>query len=103
MKMITVHRLNSIVSKAFGLIGQADLSPVFFNTRWGIHTFFMKHPIDVLILDDSYHVVQLKEGLKPFSIYFWNPKYCHVVELPNGMITQLKIKRGQQLTVVFQK
>lgn len=68
--------------KINGLIGQKKIEPLFFQTRWGIHTFGVKKPIDVIILDDNHTVVAIKQNLKPNRIFFWNPKYQNVLELP---------------------
>lgn len=63
-----------------------------FKTRFGIHTFFLKKKIDILILDKDKKVVGMKESLEPNRILFWNPKYFWVIELPAREIKNLKIK-----------
>lgn len=72
--------------RAIGLIGSKKPKSILFETRFGIHTFFMKFPIDVIILDDNKKVVAIKESLKSNRIFMWNPKYKTVIELPEGMI-----------------
>ena len=50
-----------------GLIGK-DPTPLFFKTRFGIHTFGVITPIDVLILDKNYKVVKIK-ALLPLGLF----------------------------------
>jgi hypothetical protein len=60
------------------------------KTHFGIHTFGMKYPIDILILDQQNCVVARKENLKPNTIFLWNPRYETVLELPAGTIKKTK-------------
>ncbi len=75
-----------LIGKTLGLIGKRNPEILLFKTRFGIHTFGLRFPIDVLILDDNGKIVQAKEGMGPNSIFFWNPKYKTVLELPVGDI-----------------
>ena len=88
--MITLHakHLLSLQEKSMGLIGKKNIFPVYFTTRFGIHTFGVLWPIDVLILNDDNVVVKIVEGLPPNRVLFWNPKYNQVVELPSGTIKE---------------
>lgn len=69
-----------------------------FKTRFGIHTFFLRGAIDVLILDGNLKVVCAKQ-VKPNNFYFWNPKYFYVLELPKNSITKHGIKIGDLLSI----
>jgi len=86
-----------------GLINSKEAYPVFFKTRWGIHTFKVKFPIDVLILDSEYKVVKTVTGLLPGRIFLWSPVYENVVELPTGEVRRLKIKTGDKIFLVPEK
>ena len=103
LKNITKNKLISkeiVFKKGFGkILGLIGKEPevIVFNTRFGIHTFFLKFPIDVLILDKKNRVKGLREGLKPGRIMFWNFKYDIVVELPKGLIKKSKTKLGDLL------
>jgi uncharacterized protein len=97
---IKAHWLTGIWNKTKGLIGTKKANPVYFETRWGIHTFGMKYPIDVLILDNNNLVIKTKEVLKPNKIWIWNPKYNKVIELPAGEINQKKIVYRTEITVI---
>lgn len=82
--------------KTRGLIGK-KIAPISFTTRFGIHTFGMQKPIDVLILDDHKKVVAMHASLKPNRIFLWNPLYAQVVELPEGIIEQQNIQKGDPI------
>jgi uncharacterized membrane protein (UPF0127 family) len=91
VKKINVKFLRTPWEKFTGLIGQKNIYPIFFKTHFGIHTFGMKTPIDVLVLDKTNHVVALKTNLLPNHLFFWNPVYEKVLELPYGEISKNNI------------
>jgi len=94
MLKLKVKRLETLKEKTIGLIGREKVTPVIFETRFGIHTFFLSKPIDVLILDSQKRVAALKEALSPNSIFLWNPRYKIILELPAGTIKKYNIKEG---------
>lgn len=83
--------------KIKGLIGETSCKPIVFRTRFGIHTFFLKFPIDVIIADKSKKIVLIEKGLKPGRFLFWNPKYDTVIELPSGTLEKSKSAIGDTL------
>jgi uncharacterized membrane protein (UPF0127 family) len=91
---IKIRKLENI-DKLLGVIKYKDAG-VFFNTRLGIHTFFVKTNLDLVILDKK-KVVCLKKNLKPNRIFLWNPKFSKVLELPAGSIDNLNLKLGNIL------
>ncbi|HZE86865.1 MAG TPA: DUF192 domain-containing protein [Methylomirabilota bacterium] len=96
---LRVKLLKSFFSKSIGLLGAKKAYPVYFTTRFGIHTFFLKFPIDVLVLDKNYIVVKLCEGLLPNRIFFWSPRFDTIIELPSGEIRKRKIKCGEKIVI----
>lgn len=100
MIKLKVTRLKSLKEKVVGLIGKKEIIPVMFETRWGIHTFGLKFPIDVLILDSQKKVVVLRESLKPNQIFLWNPHYKVVIEMPRGTIKKYKISKGLKIQLI---
>jgi Uncharacterized ACR, COG1430 len=80
-----------------GLLDNRIQPPVFFITRFGIHTFFMKYPIDIVILDLEDSVVYIFEDVKPFKFVFWNPKYKKVLELKSGYCKKFNIGIGTKI------
>lgn len=85
--------------EAKGLIGKSKAEPMLFKTRWGIHTFGVKFPIDVVIFDKNGVAVKIKNGLKPGKFLFWNPKFRNVLELPEGEIKKSGLKIGDKLEI----
>lgn len=88
----------SILDKFFGLLIKSNPSSLLFKTRFGIHTFFLKKPIDVLVLSSSNKVVKAKT-VKPNSIFVYNPKYATVIELPQNTIKKTKTEIGDNLVL----
>lgn len=82
-----------------GKILNEDDSLILFKTRWGIHTFGLRKPIDVIILDNDFAVRKLKMNLKPLRLFFWNPQYNIVIELPSGEIKRKNIRLGETITI----
>jgi len=78
--------------KIFGLIGKNKPYMLLLKTRFGIHTFFLKFPLDVVVLDKNNRIVKLRQNLVPNRIFVWNPKYNKVLELPAGKISKLRLK-----------
>ncbi len=74
---------NSLAQNTFGLLKEDSNTAMLFKTRFGIHTFFMQYPIDILVLDNTYKVVQIRKNLVPNRVFFWNPYYSIVIELPS--------------------
>ncbi len=96
---LRVTYLKSFKEKSIGLIGAKKIYPVSFTTRWGIHTFGVKFPIDVLILDKDKKVVKMAQGLPPNRLFIWLPIYKNVVELPAGEIEKKRIKIGDSVNI----
>jgi len=85
------------VNKFFGLMFVDSMEPIYFETRLGIHTFFVKKPIDVILMDREFVVQKLALGLKPFRLLFWNPRYFRIIEGQSGLIQKHKIKIGDKI------
>lgn len=96
---IKLRVFSSLYSKTIGLIGKKNIKPVFFTTRFGIHTFGVKEPIDVVILDNKHKVRKIKTTLTPNRIFFWNPQFNRVLELPKEYVKNKKIKLGDTIII----
>lgn len=101
MITINVTELDSLWNKSIGLLHAKHKAPIYFDTRFGIHTFGMKFPIDVVICNDAMTVEKIVQELKPNRIFFWNPKYYHVIELPSGTIMKEHITIGTLIQLKF--
>ncbi len=92
-----VRQVSGLLSSMVGLIGKKKPHPIIFETRFGIHTFGMSFPIDVVILNSKNEVVSVKENLHPQGLFFWNPRYNKVLELPAGILKETKTSVGNRL------
>ncbi len=63
-----------------------------------IHMFFVWYPIDVLWLDKSKLVVQLKENLLPFRIILAKKPSLYMIELENGTIKKSKTEINDMIS-----
>lgn len=97
---IRARRLKTLLSKSIGLLGTSIPEVVYFTTHWGIHTFGMRYPIDVVILDKNNFVKALKENLKPNRFFFWSPIFQHVLELPLGYIKKHNLRLNSLIKLV---
>lgn len=80
-----------------GLLGKNKPEALIFKTRFGIHTFFMKFSIDLLIVDKNKKVIIAKRNVKPNRIVIWNFLYNTVIELPPGSLYKSKTTKGDIL------
>lgn len=99
---LKVKYLKSIQEKTLGLLMFNKPLPVMFKTRFGIHTFGLQYPIDIIILNNKNVTVKLCHKLPPNRLFFWNPKYDKVIELPEGFIDKYRIKFGQIIKLIFE-
>ena len=73
------------------MVGLAENIPgdaVYFRTRFGIHTFGLNQPIDVLVLDKNGKLGAIFCNLAPGQARFWNPKFQHVFEFSGGTLKE---------------
>ena len=92
MIKLKVKKLTSLKDRSKGLIRLKKIYPVYFETRFGIHTFGMKVPIDIFVLDDGFNVVKVGKNIMPGNLFFWNPKYKKIIETPTNF---LKVNKGE--------
>lgn len=100
MIVLKVKTAKNLKEKTFGLIGRKYAESLLIKTRFGIHTFFLKFPIDVIVLDKNYEVKYIKENLKPNRIFIWNPLYDTVIEMPEKTVNEKKIKKGDKIETI---
>jgi len=77
---------SSFSDRTFGLLKKNNPQSLLFRTRFGIHTFGLIDPIDVLALDSHWKVVKICTHLKPNRLFFYNPLFSIVIELPENSI-----------------
>ncbi|MDP3941701.1 MAG: DUF192 domain-containing protein [bacterium] len=89
--------------KVKGLIGSDVAEAILIKTRFGIHTFGLQFPIDIIVLDKHGIVQVIKHSFHPNGIFLWPIKYDRVLELPEGMIREKGIKKGEKITITLKQ
>lgn len=100
MVTIKVHLLDSLVKKSIGLILAKKAYPVMLHTRFGVHTFGMRFPIDIVLLNDENIVVNLWKSVFPNRIVIYPLRYKTVLELPQGMVQSSQITIGEKIKII---
>lgn len=94
-----IKHVNSPFEKLIGLIGKKNIRDgIYFKTSLGIHTLFMREPIDVLLLDEKSTIVRIKKNVAPWKIWVWGLQEYTVVELPSGYIRKQQLKTRQNFS-----
>lgn len=83
--------------KLIGLMGQTKIEYglLLLNTT-SIHTFFMKEPIDIILLNNNMEVIDKRYNIGPNKIVICK-NANHILELPK--FASKKYKIGQIITV----
>lgn len=84
---------SSFFDKVLGLLKKSNPRALLFKTRFGIHTFGLKEPIDVIVLDNNYKVNKVA-AVSPNRLFFWNPRHFLILELPFESIKKTKTEVG---------
>lgn len=98
---ISIKEAKNLKEKLLGLIGKDKPYSLMLKTHFGIHTFGLKFPIDVLILNKKNNVVKIKKLLKPNNIFLWNPIHHTILELEKGYADKNKIKLNDHISLEF--
>ncbi|HKL42539.1 MAG TPA: DUF192 domain-containing protein [Clostridia bacterium] len=80
-----VIRLESFFQNFKGLMFKKSIDPLdcYILETNGIHTFFMKFPIDVIYLDKNKEVIKKREKMKPYQLASISLKCKYVLEFRN--------------------
>ena len=93
----------SDLEKAFGLMFRRKLkdSAMIFvfdsEELQPLHMWFVFSAIDVLFLDSSKRVVEIKKGFRPFRFYSPRARARYIIELPEGAIVEAGVKVGDRI------
>lgn len=96
---IEVIFLRGLKEKSLGVIDKNGSSAFLLKTRFGIHTFFVRVPLDIILLSDKGKVIKIKQNMEPNRVFFWNPKYSFVLEAPAGCVKKLDLEIGNMVEV----
>ncbi|MBD3310394.1 DUF192 domain-containing protein [Candidatus Woesearchaeota archaeon] len=96
--LVDDHRLcRSLWSKATGLMFRKRLENRAFVFEFSserirsLHMWFVFYPIDVLFLDQSRKVVDIKKNFRPFEVYTPEKNCKYVIEMPAGSVKATEI------------
>ncbi|MCM0082887.1 DUF192 domain-containing protein [Geomonas sp. Red32] len=80
----------TLLARARGLLGKSHLphgEGLLISPCKGVHTFFMRFPIDVIFLDNDDRVIQIREYLQPYRVTGMHLGCRRVMELPAGTVS----------------
>lgn len=93
---------DSITSRLVGLLGKTFLKPdsgVWIVPANAIHTIGMLFTFDVILIDEDFKVVGLRELIRPFRITRPNFRAESVIEVPAHTIFRSRTEVGDQLVI----
>ncbi len=92
----------SFMARFLGLMGRASLpkdEAIVFPKCNSIHTFFMRFPIDVVMVDANGKVVVVREALAPWRMTLPRFDVKHTIEMSAFRSSELGIKCGLKLDI----
>ncbi len=95
------HFANTVLKRMVGLLnrGQFDKGEGLLLDRcYGIHTFGMRFPIDVLFLDEDLCVIRAVKALPPYRTCVVK-KSVYVLEVPVGALDTSRTGEGDQIQI----
>ena len=87
-------------TRAVGLLNRSELEPgegLWIVPSRGVHTLWMRFPIDLVALDERGVVIDRVENLKPWRIRLPRRGTAGVLELPIGTLTQSGTTLGHRI------
>lgn len=94
---------DSFFTRFLGLMGKRSLaagSGLWIIPSSGVHTCWMRMPIDVVALDRNLHVVATAHAVRPWRLSGLSFKTRSVLELPSGQILACGLEVGDLLEIV---
>jgi len=97
-----VETAESLFARLKGLLGRSSLQKG--HALWlrpcnGIHTFGMRFPIDVVILDSEQRVIASISDLLPNKITKIYRRAASVLELPAGTLAGMSLDIGERVVI----
>lgn len=92
---------DTALSRIVGLLGESKLVPgdgLLIVPCQGVHTWGMRFPIDVVVLDGQWNVLAVRQRMRTFRMtrVFW--RAAAVLELPVGTLDSTSTSVGDTLT-----
>ena len=95
------HFANTVLKRRVGLLNRRHLAEgegLLLDRCYGVHTFGMRFPIDVLFLDKDLHVIRAVKALPPYRTSIVR-KAVYVLELPVGALELTRTEEGDQIQI----
>lgn len=90
-KQIKIQKAITFKQKLFGFMGKTNFNYGILFRCNGIHTFFMKEKIDVILTDKNYKVIFLYKNFSKNKIILPKKGVYYTIELPINTINDLLI------------
>ena len=86
-----VIEAKTFLQKLKGLMFQKDFNYILKFKANGIHTFFMKINIDVILTDKNHKILYIYKNLKPNKIILPKRNVKYTYEMPINHVKKIKI------------
>lgn len=99
---LNVKAADTTFSRLKGLIGKLKLRSdegLWVVPSQGVHTIGLLFPLDLIYLDENYHVIHLVEHIPSFRIGPFKAHAQSVLELPTHTIYSSNTQTGDQLVI----
>jgi uncharacterized protein len=93
---------DSIAGRLIGLLGRKSLRPdsgVWIFPANAVHTIGMLFSFDIVMIDEDFKVVSVRELVKPFRLILPKPRAESVIELPAHTIFRSRTEIGDELVI----
>ena len=90
------------LQRAVGLLGRSHLDPgeaLWITPCNGVHTWFMRFPIDVLAMDANGVVVDVVSDMKPWRMRLPKAGSASVLEFRAGTLANAGMKLGHRIKI----
>ena len=88
---IEIKEYNGFKNKLLGLMFKKNINYGIRLRSNGIHTFFMKNSIDVILTDKNNKVLYIYKNIKPYRILLPKKNVYYTYEIPINNIKNIKI------------
>lgn len=97
-----VWRAEGMWQRLVGLMGRVALAEG--EGLWlvpcnGVHTFGMREPLDIVVLDHGLRVVAMWPGVAPWRVCWPVRRGCSTVELRSGALSACGVRVGDQMAL----
>ncbi len=98
-KKLVLYQAKSFYQRFKGLMLKKNINyAIVFENCNGIHTFFMKEEIDVILTDKDNNILYLYPNLKPWRILLPKKDVYNTYELPKGSLKNINKNNKIKIT-----